>query len=129
MADSGLVCAAIPVHNERVQHHHRNASRRTRERLLPTQDGQPNVSANAKQVTSAMEDYLKAIYRLERGSDVVPMQDLSAEMGVSGASVTNMLKRRIAIGKVDTGTNKQLGHDFLLGWHAERDHFLSFYFF
>jgi DtxR family Mn-dependent transcriptional regulator len=46
-----------------------------------------------KQVTHAMEDYLKAIYRLsERDPEVTPQQ-IANELSVSGASVTNMVKR------------------------------------
>ena len=56
------------------------------------QDSAPGTSA-VKHVTSAMEDYLKAIYRLEEADRQVSMADLSAEMNVSGASVTNMIKR------------------------------------
>jgi DtxR family Mn-dependent transcriptional regulator len=55
----------------------------------------------SKQVTHAMEDYLKAIYRLgERGSTVTTQQ-LAAELDVSGASVTNMVKRLAELKLVD----------------------------
>jgi DtxR family Mn-dependent transcriptional regulator len=47
----------------------------------------------AKQVTQAMEDYLKAIYRIEEREVAVTTQNLAGEIGVSGASVTNMIKR------------------------------------
>jgi DtxR family Mn-dependent transcriptional regulator len=50
-------------------------------------------ATDAKQVTHAMEDYLKAIYRVEEGDRAVTTQLLAGELGVSGASVTNMLKR------------------------------------
>ena len=50
-------------------------------------------AAEAKHVTHAMEDYLKAIYRVEDGDRPVTTQLLAGELGVSGASVTNMLKR------------------------------------
>src|SRR4051795_7192550 len=48
---------------------------------------------SSKHVTSAMEDYLKAIYRLEDQDQVVSMQQLIGELDVRGASVTNMIKR------------------------------------
>ena len=51
------------------------------------------MATTSKQVTSAMEDYLKAIYRLEERDTAVTTQQLAGELGVSGASVTNMLKR------------------------------------
>jgi DtxR family transcriptional regulator, Mn-dependent transcriptional regulator len=48
---------------------------------------------SSKQVTHAMEDYLKAIYRLEERDMAVTTQQLGHEVNVSGASVTNMVKR------------------------------------
>jgi DtxR family Mn-dependent transcriptional regulator len=48
---------------------------------------------SSKQVTHAMEDYLKAIYRLEEREMAVTTQQLGNELAVSGASVTNMVKR------------------------------------
>jgi DtxR family Mn-dependent transcriptional regulator len=54
-----------------------------------------------KQVTHAMEDYLKAIYRLsERDLEVTPQQ-IANELSVSGASVTNMVKRLDDLNLVD----------------------------
>ena len=44
-------------------------------------------------ITPAMEDYLKAIYTIEQEADAVTTQRLAAELGFSGASVTNMVKR------------------------------------
>jgi DtxR family Mn-dependent transcriptional regulator len=49
-------------------------------------DGRP-------QVTHAMEDYLKAVYRLEETDGQVTTQRLADELGVTGPSVTNMIKR------------------------------------
>lgn len=40
-----------------------------------------------------MEDYLKAIYRLEDADQMVSMAQLTSELNVRGASVTNMIKR------------------------------------
>jgi DtxR family Mn-dependent transcriptional regulator len=45
------------------------------------------------QVTHAMEDYLKAIYRLQETAAQVTTQRLAEELGVTGPSVTNMIKR------------------------------------
>lgn len=45
------------------------------------------------QITPAMEDYLKAIHRLQVSGAPVTNQELADELGYSGASVTNMLKR------------------------------------
>ena len=47
----------------------------------------------SKQVTHAMEDYLKAIYRLSEREPNVTAHQLASELSVSGASVTNMVKR------------------------------------
>ena len=47
----------------------------------------------SKQVTHAMEDYLKAIYRLSEREPNVTAHQLATELSVSGASVTNMVKR------------------------------------
>jgi DtxR family Mn-dependent transcriptional regulator len=48
-------------------------------------------------ITPAMQDYLKAVYRLgERGA--VSTQDLADELGVAAPSVTNMAKRLHELG-------------------------------
>ncbi len=52
----------------------------------PTQSGQAHV-------THAMEDYLKAVYRIREATSHVTTQSLSEELGVTGPSVTNMIKR------------------------------------
>jgi DtxR family transcriptional regulator, Mn-dependent transcriptional regulator len=44
-------------------------------------------------ITPAMEDYLKAIFRIEHDGQVVSNQRLTEELGLSGASVSNMLKK------------------------------------
>src|SRR5688572_14202696 len=51
------------------------------------------ASPNAPRVTQAMEDYLKAIYRLQGDGGQVTMQRLTEELDLSGPSVTNMVKR------------------------------------
>ena len=48
---------------------------------------------DAPRVTPAAEDYLKAVYRLRGGTGPVTTQRLAEELGVSGPSVTNMVKR------------------------------------
>lgn len=59
-----------------------------------TRKSEPASSASrSQQVTSAMEDYLKAIYRLEDADQMVSMAQLTSELNVRGASVTNMIKR------------------------------------
>ena len=40
-----------------------------------------------------MEDYLKAVYRLQEHGGAVTTQRLAEELGVTGPSVTNMVKR------------------------------------
>jgi len=44
-------------------------------------------------ITGAMEDYLKAIYKLQRASGVASTSEVAGRMGVSAASATNMIKR------------------------------------
>jgi DtxR family transcriptional regulator, Mn-dependent transcriptional regulator len=44
-------------------------------------------------VTGAMEDYLKAIYKLQQGRGVVSTSDIAERLHVSAASATNMVKR------------------------------------
>jgi len=52
--------------------------------------------------SQSVEDYLKAIYKLENMMDGkgVPTSDLAREMGVANASVTNMVKRLSGLGMV-----------------------------
>lgn len=54
------------------------------------------ISPDQPQVTHAMEDYLKAVYRLRDSAGPgaqVSTQQLADELGVTGPSVTNMVKR------------------------------------
>jgi DtxR family transcriptional regulator, Mn-dependent transcriptional regulator len=48
---------------------------------------------NQPPVSHAMEDYLKAVYRLREVDRQVTTQRLADELGVTGPSVTNMVKR------------------------------------
>jgi DtxR family Mn-dependent transcriptional regulator len=48
---------------------------------------------NRPHVTHAMEDYLKAVYRLREQGGPITTQRISEELGVTGPSVTNMVKR------------------------------------
>lgn len=50
-------------------------------------------ASDEPQVTHAMEDYLKAVWRLRESGGPVTTQRLAEELGVSGPSVTNMAKR------------------------------------
>src|SRR5215203_5112688 len=61
------------------------------EEIPPEETGPP--LPEAPRVTHAMEDYLKAIYRLGGEGDQVTMQRLTEELGLSSPSVTNMVKR------------------------------------
>ena len=54
--------------------------------MVPTSAAHPHV-------THAMEDYLKAVYRLADSGAAVTTQRLADELGVTPASVTNMVKR------------------------------------
>jgi DtxR family transcriptional regulator, Mn-dependent transcriptional regulator len=51
-----------------------------------------DVAATPK-ITHAMEDYLKVAYRLQQEGGPVSTQRLADELGISGPSVTNMVKR------------------------------------
>jgi DtxR family Mn-dependent transcriptional regulator len=44
-------------------------------------------------ITPAMEDYLKAIYRIGMNGETVSNQRLAEELGFSGASISNMVKK------------------------------------
>jgi len=48
-----------------------------------------------------MEDYLKAIYRLQQGEERVTTLELAGELQLSGPSVTNMVKRLAELGLVE----------------------------
>lgn len=56
----------------------------------PTEQPKP---ASQAQVTHAMEDYLKAVYRIQESGAQVTTQLLSEALSVTGPSVTNMIKR------------------------------------
>lgn len=51
-------------------------------------------------LSQAIQDYLKAIYKLQK-DEPVSTTELSQELNVSGASVTGMLKRLSTMGLVD----------------------------
>jgi len=44
-------------------------------------------------ITGVMQDYLKAIYKLQQGRDVVATSEMAERLNVSAASATNMVKR------------------------------------
>lgn len=56
-------------------------------------------------ISQAVQDYLKAIYKLQKGSPV-PTTDIAKDLDVSGASVTGMLKRLSGMGLVDYNSYK-----------------------
>ena len=66
----------------------------------PSRSHRPNpaaidgpTGADQPRITHAMEDYLKAVYRLHIDGGAVTTQRLAEELGISGPSVTNMVKR------------------------------------
>jgi DtxR family Mn-dependent transcriptional regulator len=62
-----------------------------------TEDPVAPLIPGSTAITPAMQDYLKAVYRLgEQGS--VSTQDLADELGVAAPSVTNMAKRLHELG-------------------------------
>jgi DtxR family Mn-dependent transcriptional regulator len=50
-------------------------------------------TATDARITPSMEDYLKAIFRIEHDGQAVSNQRLTEELGLTGASVSNMLKK------------------------------------
>jgi DtxR family transcriptional regulator, Mn-dependent transcriptional regulator len=56
--------------------------------------------AEAPRITQAMEDFLKAVYRLETAASPASTQGVAEELGISGPSVTNMAKRLHDLGLV-----------------------------
>ncbi|HEU0115916.1 MAG TPA: metal-dependent transcriptional regulator [Thermomicrobiales bacterium] len=55
--------------------------------------GRPDAGKPTPSITHAMEDYLKGIYRLQEAGPAVTTQALADELGISGPSATNMVKR------------------------------------
>ena len=62
--------------------------------------GGEDVVRQVSQVTPAMQDYLKAAYRLGDEAGPVTTQRLAEALGVSSPSVTNMVKRLHELGLV-----------------------------
>jgi DtxR family Mn-dependent transcriptional regulator len=60
-----------------------------------------SAALEAPRITHAMEDYLKAIYRLSGDGGPVTMRRLAEELDLSGPSVTNMVKRLHELGLVN----------------------------
>lgn len=61
--------------------------------LQPAPDELAERFGGETRVTQAMEDYLKAAYRLEQDGGTVTTLRLADELGLSGPSITNMVKR------------------------------------
>jgi DtxR family transcriptional regulator, Mn-dependent transcriptional regulator len=57
----------------------------------PVRAGQ--ADADGVRITPSMEDYLKAIFRIEHDGETVSNQRLADELGLSGASISNMVKK------------------------------------
>ena len=55
--------------------------------------GHAGRRGGGNRVTPSMEDYLKAAYRLEQDGGAVTTLRMAEELGLSGPSVTNMVKR------------------------------------
>ncbi len=64
------------------------------DKVSQTHEPMAEAPAQARpRITPAMEDYLKAVYRLGSDGGAVTTQRLADELGISGPSVTNMVKR------------------------------------
>jgi DtxR family Mn-dependent transcriptional regulator len=68
---------------------------------LPADNHARHASERQPAITAAMEDYLKAIHRLQQGDERVSTLALAAELQLSGPSVTNMVKRLAELGLVE----------------------------
>ncbi|MCE2423117.1 MAG: metal-dependent transcriptional regulator [Gemmatimonadetes bacterium] len=64
-------------------------------------DGAGPARADGMEASRAVEDCLKAVYKLTREDDLASTNDLAGELGLSAASVTKMVKRLAARGLVD----------------------------
>lgn len=60
----------------------------------------PTAEGSSPKITHAMEDYLKVAYRLQQDGGTVTTQRLADRLGISGPSVTNMVKRLDEMGLV-----------------------------
>ncbi|HST06177.1 MAG TPA: metal-dependent transcriptional regulator [Chloroflexia bacterium] len=60
--------------------------------LWPVTYDSPNLRYNSGMVTRAVEDYLKAIYKLQRDGAPATTNAIADVLGVRAASVTSMLK-------------------------------------
>jgi DtxR family transcriptional regulator, Mn-dependent transcriptional regulator len=68
---------------------------------LPADNHARHASERQPAISAAMEDYLKAIYRLQQGDERVNTLALAGELQLSGPSVTNMVKRLAELGLVE----------------------------
>lgn len=76
---------------EGADRRHEPAARPNRHASLARHGGA--AGDDEPRITHAMEDYLKAIYRLETPATAASTQQVADELGISGPSVTNMAKR------------------------------------
>jgi DtxR family Mn-dependent transcriptional regulator len=67
----------------------------------PSDNHARHASVRQPTISAAMEDYLKAIHRLQQAQERVPTLALAAELGLSGPSVTNMVKRLAELSLVE----------------------------
>ena len=60
---------------------------------VPAPPPAPGSRRRAAPLTAPVEDYLKAVYDLERDGEAATTSDLSQRLGVAPASVTGMVRR------------------------------------
>ena len=63
-------------------------------------------------LSQAVQDYLKTIYKFEETEGIVSTTNIAGDLGISGASVTGMLKRLSTMGLVDYNSYK--GVNFMI---------------
>lgn len=67
----------------------------------PADNHARHASERQPAISAAMQDYLKAIHRLQQGDERVTTLALAGELQLSGPSVTNMIKRLAELGLVE----------------------------
>lgn len=64
-------------------------------------EASPFEASTTRSLTHAMEDYIKAIYKIQQHSERATTLLIASHLGFSAASVTNMLKRLAELGLVE----------------------------
>ncbi len=71
--------------------------------------------------TTAVEDYLKTIYKLQKEESPVSTTNIANELGISGASVTGMLKRLAELPVINHPSRRLVEYNSYKGVTLTRD--------